>query len=762
MRFFAGLTLWKKIALLGSVGMLVGIGIFSALAVRALNQAVDTMLQDRLTLARQGAAYIDESMSHFESQVAVTAEAIASSDLTEAPTSQVDSLESVADQLSIDIRDVYVVDSAGTIVWSQTGNEGALALSKYPSIEAALSGNSTAVSGLVRLPGIDTPVALVSDASGVVPGNGHTALVVAIDVDKSGMAGLVRPVKLGNTGYVVIVDRSGALLSTTQANGSSGDAFAAMLAGLAKPGLPEAMVKGGEVLAFAPLSAAPWGVVVLQSEGEAFAPIRGLGQDLALAGAAVVLITVLLMTVVTRSVVNRILMLTTASNRIAQGDLSTPVPADSNRDELGGLAQTLDEMRTKLGKSYDELEHRTNQLAALLSVSELLASVPSLADLETALDAALARTIEITKADAAGILIWQEDRQAFCYRAYRGLSQEYVTAMCCRAGEGIVGRVAQSGEAIQVADISVDARVVGVDLVVAEGLKGLASVPLRSRLRVLGVLNVATRDAHLFLPDEIRLLESIGGQIATALENVRLHEEVQHKEEIRGEVLGEMFSIQEEERRRIARELHDETSQVLASLTANLEAVAHMLPSGQEKATALIRKTQDLSVRILDEIHRLIYELRPSLLDDMGLVPATRWLIENSLTPSGVIAEFRPTGKARRLPPDLEAMLFRVIQEALTNVARHSHANKARVGISFRKKSLAVHIRDDGQGFDVEEALNARDRPRGLGLLGMRERVELVKGTLKISSEPGGGTDIHVVVPASEEGYNGQNKSTGR
>jgi signal transduction histidine kinase len=230
---------------------------------------------------------------------------------------------------------------------------------------------------------------------------------------------------------------------------------------------------------------------------------------------------------------------------------------------------------------------------------------------------------------------------------------------------------------------------------------------------------------------------------------------------MRRELLREVLAMQEEDRKRIARELHDETSQVLAGLTANLEAIAGMLPDGDGKAVRLVKKTEDLSVKILDEIHRLIYELRPSLLDDMGLVSAARWLAENNLEPAGVAVEFRTVGKARRLAPDLEVTLFRVIQEAMNNITRHAGARKARVVLNFRKASIVVQVSDDGRGFDVDEAINAKDRPRGLGLLGMRERVELVNGTIDIRSEPGGGTLIEVKIPIREEANNGKDKSAG-
>lgn len=244
----------------------------------------------------------------------------------------------------------------------------------------------------------------------------------------------------------------------------------------------------------------------------------------------------------------------------------------------------------------------------------------------------------------------------------------------------------------------------------------------------------------------------IAAQIAIAIENAKLHQEVQHKEEMRGELLREIFSIQEEERRRIARELHDETSQSLASLAVSLEAMAGILPTTADKVRAGLRKAQALSISILDEIGKLIYELRPTLLDDLGLVAATRWLVDNYLRAAGVTVNFKTVGPKRRLPPQVETTLFRVIQEAISNIARHAHAKNASVSLHFKKSVVRVHVRDDGRGFDVEEAISSKDRPRGLGLVGMKERVELVNGTLNIRSRPGGGgTQIDIEIPWNYE-----------
>jgi len=156
---------------------------------------------------------------------------------------------------------------------------------------------------------------------------------------------------------------------------------------------------------------------------------------------------------------------------------------------------------------------------------------------------------------------------------------------------------------------------------------------------------------------------------------------------------------------------------------------------------------QTMSISILDEMHRLIYELRPALLDDLGLVAATRWLAEKNLKTVGVGINFRVIGRERRLPSQLETTLFRVIQEAITNIIRHANAKRASIILHFTKGTVRVNIKDNGAGFDVEEAISTKNRPRGLGLLGMKERVELFNGNFSIRSSPGEGTEIRIKIP---------------
>jgi PAS domain S-box-containing protein len=210
-------------------------------------------------------------------------------------------------------------------------------------------------------------------------------------------------------------------------------------------------------------------------------------------------------------------------------------------------------------------------------------------------------------------------------------------------------------------------------------------------------------------------------------------------------------SVREEEKRKIARDLHDETSQLLASLNAHLAAALGNLAGQTSKAEAYLKKAQTLSITILDELHKLIYDLRPPLLDEFGLIPAVNALIDSHLKVSGIKVAFKTTGKVRRLQPSVEIVFFRVIQEAFNNILKHSSAKKVDIKAVFRKDRVRVSIKDNGSGFNLVDFTCSQGQARGLGLLGMKERVEAVRGALLIQSEPGAGTEIVIDIPDRTE-----------
>jgi signal transduction histidine kinase len=218
---------------------------------------------------------------------------------------------------------------------------------------------------------------------------------------------------------------------------------------------------------------------------------------------------------------------------------------------------------------------------------------------------------------------------------------------------------------------------------------------------------------------------------------------LQQQEAMRRDLLVHIVHAQEEERTRIARELHDETSQALSAFSLELAAMRSMIKR-QKALSAKVEHLQNLSRQISQGIYRLVHDLRPAQLDDLGLVAALRYLIGQYHGTMNMDVSFEVEGDARRLDPILETVLFRVAQEALINISRHAGVREARIRLSFEEGNVGLTVADQGRGFDANVRFT---EPRGWGLAGMRERVESVGGDFRLTSAPGEGTHIEVVIP---------------
>ncbi len=217
---------------------------------------------------------------------------------------------------------------------------------------------------------------------------------------------------------------------------------------------------------------------------------------------------------------------------------------------------------------------------------------------------------------------------------------------------------------------------------------------------------------------------------------------IEERDQYRHELLLHTVRAQEEERSRIARELHDETAQVLTAFSLNLATLGQKTSRNKEIA-GLVDRLQLLSRQISQSLYRLVRDLRPAELDDLGLIPALQYLKDSS-TLKGLNVSLEVSGPARRLDAIVETVLFRVVQEALNNIARHAHVTDASVSVIFESDRISLKIVDQGLGFDPGQPLVP---PHGWGIAGMRERVSLVGGSLAINSSPGCGTTVVVIVP---------------
>jgi len=225
----------------------------------------------------------------------------------------------------------------------------------------------------------------------------------------------------------------------------------------------------------------------------------------------------------------------------------------------------------------------------------------------------------------------------------------------------------------------------------------------------------------------------------TAAENIEKERHIQENLRIYMRKVGQ---AQEDERKRIARELHDDTIQALVVVSRDLENLGS-INSGQTATN--VRKEIH---RIIDGLRRYSQELRPSILDDLGLIPAVKWLASDLEKSSNIHTEIEITGKQRSLPPETDLMLFRITQEALTNIRRHSGATVTAIKIIYAEDVISLIINDNGKGFELTPRLSELARKGQLGLTGMKERAQLLGGTLHIKTQLDKGTELTITIPA--------------
>ncbi len=221
---------------------------------------------------------------------------------------------------------------------------------------------------------------------------------------------------------------------------------------------------------------------------------------------------------------------------------------------------------------------------------------------------------------------------------------------------------------------------------------------------------------------------------------------------LRGELFGRVVAAQEAERQRIARDLHDETGQSLTAIGMGLRGLSTTIQLGNsEKAVTTLRHLESLNANSLTELQRLISDLRPSHLDDLGLSAAIRWYAGNLQERTGLNLKVEVAGHEKPMSPAVKTAIFRIVQEALNNVMKHAAASNINISLAYEASDVRMRIKDDGRGFDVLAKKNQTGGRPSLGLVGMQERATLLNGTFFVASMPGQGTLVEVTVPYQQE-----------
>jgi PAS domain S-box-containing protein len=416
------------------------------------------------------------------------------------------------------------------------------------------------------------------------------------------------------------------------------------------------------------------------------------------------------------------------------------------RDEEGNLRGFSKVVRdiTERKRAEAELRRSLDSLLAIYEAGQVLGSTLEREQIGSEL---LGITQRISNLSAACIDLLEEDQQLCTLRA-TGSEDLWRRARSAPEAEAARRAALQSEEPRSFELPSSEEN--GMRLV------GLC-VPLRVRDRVVGLLEAYGSEA-LAEKENVETLTSLASQGASALENARLYEELSERERQLRELVGRILVAEDEERRRVAYEVHDGLTQMIVATHQRLQIFAEDHPPGSAEGREDLETLIGLVRRTVAEARRVIADLRPTTLDDLGLVTAARLQVEE-MRAGGYEASFEETLGDERLPATLETTLFRVVQEALTNVRKHAETDRVRVTLGHRADGVVrLEVRDWGRGFEPTAVADGGGPGERVGLSSMRERVALLGGHLDIRSEPGGGTSVVAEISppiVEEDGHGG-------
>jgi len=476
------------------------------------------------------------------------------------------------------------------------------------------------------------------------------------------------------------------------------------------------MARFGRDLAWAAVAFALYGIVGQVFVSKSMLPPSNLinaGLFLTLFGIPVQLFRAMMATVVVIAIIRALRVFESESNERLRAAQAAAWEAE----------RRVQRETTQLNQ---QLQEAVNELSVLYEMSRVLAAT---LDWQALLQQAAAKIVDLLPARAAMILL--DDAPLTHSVTCAGFDGAALAEQAQTLGQALIAAQADPPE--------------------VRAQDSMIAVPLRpsGKRNLIGSLVICVDDVHAF-ESKRSLLLTLGRELAVALENARLYQQMQERDVLRGDLLRRSVEAQEDERKRIARELHDGIGQTFTALALGLAGVEEILPRDPATARAQVVNLKDMSTRAIAEMRQMVADLRPPQLDDLGLVPALHWLADEWRARLRLDVRVQVTGQRRRLAPEMETVLFRIAQEALMNVAKHARAQQAIVGLDFADP-IELRIEDNGVGMTPEQIDRRRTRYQGWGLAGIQERAALAGGTLDIDSALGRGTRLTIRIPFRTE-----------
>ena len=463
-----------------------------------------------------------------------------------------------------------------------------------------------------------------------------------------------------------------------------------------------------------------------------------------LATAILVLIVALRLTLpLIRQIRESLSTLARAADRVAIGNFSEPVRMTGQDDELSNLTKAINVMMS-------EIRGRENKLQTQISNFELLRKInlelSSSLELDQVLKTIVTSALQLVNAAEVHIFLQEEGVFNPKLRASAWASKKHPPVRMPRP-DGLVSTVARKMKT-EVINKAHQKELLHTPEIESLGILARAAFPLLEKGNILGVFYISYNNRDFFSDDDLRIIQLLVDQATVALQNARLYRDLRESETRLQEMAQKMMAVQEAERHLVGLDLHDGLTQILLSINMHLNTLA-ALPI---KFTNLEKKefstVRSLLQNAIEEVRQVVSELRPAELNDRGLVESIRQYLLDSRKTRKWKAEFKVSPGNIELASMVEIATFRIIQEALNNAYQHGRAKKVRVSLGVEDTVLILSVKDWGCGFSVDELKKESEK---LGLIGMRERTTLLKGTFKIISAPGEGTEVLARIPIISE-----------
>ena len=440
--------------------------------------------------------------------------------------------------------------------------------------------------------------------------------------------------------------------------------------------------------------------------------------------------------------------LVSVTQRLSAGDLSARTEWTPGQGELGQLARAFDEMAATLQRREQEHQWAQTQIQQQTERAEALARIAGRLNAKLELDSVLQAVCEETSralnVPAAAVVVYQQAEEDLFHIGGPDLDAAVQAYARPPSRFRLKAAATQLDPLTLQVDLAAHPRLLQSKIRRLLDARYLICADLIHEGSTIGRLDLFTSEGALIGEDELTLLKGIANGAALAITNARLYTALRLQEQIRADLLHQVIGAQEDERMRISRELHDETSQSLTALLVGLDTINIAAQSDISRIDSHIHDLKSITEGMLTNIHRLIADLRPSLLDDIGLVAAIEWYGEQRLKPYGLSFHLLEHNLEERLPSPVETALFRIVQEGLTNIVRHANAASVVVRLVQEQDLVTLEICDDGVGFDPQRLEALESGGRGLGLRGMRERAMILGGSLELESDIGEGTIVRI------------------